>query len=247
MFRTLVFHEIRPDNELSEQPRPIEVADGYQDALPLPLFNSCSHFKQQIDFLKAEKYHTLTLKEVKDYYLQKKALPEKAVLLTFDDCYQSMREYAYPLLKEASFKATAFVVSGWLFAEPSPYKPAVSKTLSRSELNEMSDVFEYANHTTHFHERKGMMGRSMWEPAEKFAADLDCCNQTVAIQDVFAYPFGFYDQQTIKTLEAKGFVLSFTTIPGFNTLETPRMELRRDIIPFSLDKTSFEQLFKKTH
>ena len=50
MFRTLVFHEIRPDNELSEQPRPIEVADGYQDALPLPLFNSCSHFKQQIDF-----------------------------------------------------------------------------------------------------------------------------------------------------------------------------------------------------
>ena len=90
-----------------------------------------------------------------------------------------------------------------------------------------------------------MMGRSMWEPAEKFAADLDCCNQTVAIQDVFAYPFGFYDQQTIKTLEAKGFVLSFTTIPGFNTLETPRMELRRDIIPFSLDKTSFEQLFKR--
>lgn|GEM_PF-394733 len=159
------------DIAFCEQPRPIELADGYQDALPLPLFNSCSHFKQQIDFLKAEKYHTLTLEEVKDYYLQKKALPEKAVLLTFDDCYQSMREYAYPLLKEAGFKATAFVVSGWLFAEPSPYKPAVSKTLSRSELNEMSDVFEYANHTTHFHERKGMMGRSMWEPAEKFAAD----------------------------------------------------------------------------
>ena len=99
-----------------------------------------------------------------------------------------MREYAYPLLKEAGFKATAFVVSGWLFAEPSPYKPAVSKTLSRSELNEMSDVLNTPIIRLTSHERKGMMGRSMWEPAEKFAADLDCCNQTVAIQDVLLIP-----------------------------------------------------------
>ncbi len=78
MFRTLVFHEIRPDNELSEQPRPIEVADGYQDALPLPLFNSCSHFKTTNRLLKAEKYHTLTLEEVKDYYLQKESFTRKS-------------------------------------------------------------------------------------------------------------------------------------------------------------------------
>jgi peptidoglycan/xylan/chitin deacetylase (PgdA/CDA1 family) len=243
MFRTLVFHEIRPEDELSDQPRPIDVADGYQDALPLPLFNSCSHFKQQIDFLKAEKYHTLTLQEVKDYYYQKQPLPEKSVLLTFDDCYQSMKEYAYPILKEAGFKATAFVVSGWLFSEPSSYQPEVSKTLSLAELSDMEDVFEYANHTSHFHERKGTMGRSMWEPADKFAFDLVCCNQIVAIQDVFAYPFGFYDQKTIKTLEENDFILSFTTIPGVNMLETPKMELRRDIVP-PIPLAEFKKMFQ---
>ncbi len=41
-------------SRIYDQVRPIKVADGYQDALPLPLFNSTSHFKQQIDFLKAE-------------------------------------------------------------------------------------------------------------------------------------------------------------------------------------------------
>jgi len=244
MFQTLVFHEIRPEAELYDQVRPIKVADGYQDALPLPLFNSTSHFKQQIDFLKAENYHTLTLAEVKDFYFRQQPLPEKSVLLTFDDCYQSMKEYAYPLLKEAGFKATAFVVTGWLFDAPQPYEPEVSRTLSSAELAEMSDVFEYANHTDHFHERKDQQGRSMWETPAAFSQDLRSCNQHVAIKDVFAYPFGFYDQQTIATLEKEGFVLAFTTKPGINTAQTKPMELHRAVIPFSLPMAAFEQRFR---
>lgn len=245
MFRTLVFHEIRPEEELYNHVRPIEVADGYQDALPLPLFNSCTHFEQQLAFLKAESYHTLSLQEVKDYYLEKKKIPEKSVLLTFDDCFQSMKKYAYPLLKAAEFHAVAFVASGWLFEEESSYQAEQSKTLAYKELAEMTDVFETANHTNHFHQRRGTTaGRSMWETPAAFTADLQACNQWVEHQDVFAYPFGLYDQQTIETLQENKFVLGFTTIPGKNTLDTSPMELRRDVIPASMPIEMFKKLIR---
>lgn len=243
MFRTLVFHEIRPQEEFSEQVRPIQVADGYQDALPLPLFNSLSHFKQQIAFLKAENYHTLSLAEVKAFYTEQKPLPEKSILITFDDCYQSMKKYAYPILKEAGFQAVAFVVSGWLFSEASPYNQEKSQTLSFEELAEMTDVFAYANHTAHFHERRGTVeSKSMWSTAEAFKKDLLECDPYVAEKDVFAYPFGLYDQKTVTTLADLGFVLSFTTKSGVNTVTTSPLELHRDVIPFSMPL----EIFKKT-
>lgn len=245
MFRTLMFHEIRPDEELYPQVRPIEVADGYQDALPLPLFNSLAHFQQQIDFLKTEGYYSLTLQEVKDYFLKKASLPKNSVLITFDDCFQSMKKYAYPVLKEADFRAVAFFPSGWLYTESSNYQPDVSKTLAHSELTDMDDVFEYANHTSHFHQRKGMTaGRSMWETATAFTIDLQECNHFVEHQDVFAYPFGLYDQSTIDTLQKNGFVLGFTITPGINTQETTPMELRRDMIPATMPIEEFKKLMR---
>ncbi|WP_321382658.1 polysaccharide deacetylase family protein [uncultured Enterococcus sp.] len=245
MFRTLVFHEIRPVEELYEQPRPILVADGYEDALPLPLFDSLPLFQEQINYLKQEGFHSLSISEVRAFYEQGQPLPEKSVLLTFDDCYQSLKEYAYPVLKEAGFQATVFVAAGWLFQTPSCYQPEVSKVLSKEELKEMADVFEYANHTTHFHERRGtIQSRPMWETAEHFKEDLLLCNEQVALTDVFAYPFGLYDQQTVHVLREMNFCLAFTTKSGINTYETAPLELHREVIPYTMPIEAFKTMME---
>nr|WP_249274550.1 polysaccharide deacetylase family protein [Enterococcus sp. 9E7_DIV0242] len=245
VFRTLVFHEIRPVEELNGQQRPIVVADGYEDALPLPLFDSLPLFKEQINYLKQEGFHSLRISEVRAFYEKGEPLPEKSVLLTFDDCYQSMKEYAYPILKEAGFQATVFVAAGWLFQTPSVYQPEVSKVLSQQELTEMIDVFEYANHTTHFHERRGTtQSRPMWESPERFKEDILACNDYVELTDVFAYPFGLYDQQTVSVLKELDFTLAFTTKPGINTRETAPLELNRDVIPYTLPIETFKKMMK---
>lgn len=245
MFKTLVFHEIRPLEELHEQQRPILVADGYEDALPLPLFDSLPLFQEQINYLKEEGFHTLSMAEVRAFYENGQPLPKKSVLLTFDDCYQSLKEYAYPVLKNAGFQATAFVAAGWLFQEPVSYQPEVSRVLSQQELTEMTDVFEYANHTTHFHERRGAtQSRPMWETAEHFKEDLIACNNYVALTDVFAYPFGLYDQQTVSVLKELDFKLAFTTKPGINTEKTAPLELHRDVIPYTLPIEAFKKLME---
>ncbi|MGM0124537.1 hypothetical protein IGI37_001915 [Enterococcus sp. AZ194] len=247
MFRTLVFHEVRPESELTMGQRPIRVADGYEDSLPNPLYVSVAHFQEQINFLKEQNYHCLTLNEIKAFYEGGNAtsLPEKSVLLTFDDCYQSMKEYAYPILKAAGMKATVFAVKGWLFSEKDTYHPEYSQCLSVDEVKEMADVFETANHTTHFHKRRGTtLSQPMWETKDKVEEDIRECNQLVTHKDVFAYPFGLYNEETVEILQEMGFKLAFTTKSGWNSLETSPLELHREVIPEAMSCEIFQKLME---
>ena len=55
-------------------------------------------FKEQIAFLK-KYYHFPTVEEIIDAYYNNKKLPEKSVLLTFDDAYKDHFEYVFPILE----------------------------------------------------------------------------------------------------------------------------------------------------
>lgn len=243
MFTTLVFHEIRPLAEIKAGMRPIQVADGYADSLPLPLYNDLDSFTAQIDYLIAQQYHFLTLAEVAAFYAGKFNLPKKSILLTFDDCYQSQLRYAYPILQQRKLTAVSFVPTGWIFATPSLYAAEVSRPVSFPELLGMADVFTYANHTHHFHQRKGTTAsRAMWESETDFILDLKKCNQFVPVKDVFAYPFGLYDEKNVATLAKEGFKLAFTTIKGRNEKETNPLELRRNVVPAQLPLAAFKEI-----
>ncbi len=118
-FSTLMYHEIRKAGEFRPEHRSfIDIKQDYSDILPPPLFVTLENFKVQMAYLQTGRYHTLTLDEVRAYYYRQKAIPEKSVLLTFDDCYQSVKRYAYPVLKAFGFHAAAFVVTGWLHDKP---------------------------------------------------------------------------------------------------------------------------------
>ena len=123
-FTTLMYHEIRESHMLHpDQSSPIKVRQNYKDNLPSPLFVSLENFQEQMDYLYGNGYLTLTLAQVMAYYQNGAKLPEKSVLLTFDDCYQSIARYAYPILRKYHFKATAFVVTGWLNTSSQPFDP----------------------------------------------------------------------------------------------------------------------------
>ena len=55
-------------------------------------------FKEQILFLKKH-YIPVTVEQVLDAYYNNAKLPEKAVLLTFDDAYKDHYEYVFPILE----------------------------------------------------------------------------------------------------------------------------------------------------
>lgn len=243
-FATLVYHEIRKKGDFNpEKPSPIDVKQSYEDLLPPPLFVTLEHFEEQMEFLHKNEYHTLTLNEVKDYYYNDKPIPEKSILLTFDDCFQSVKEYAYPILKKYGFKAVSFVVTGWLKDNSSDFNPTKSICMSKEEISEMTDVFELANHTDSFHQRENpTTSMMMVKSDDDFSRDLDKCNEFVEIKDVFAFPFGLFEDRNVELLQKKRFKLAFTTENGQNNKMTDPLRLKRNVIPYFLELEAFQKI-----
>jgi hypothetical protein len=66
-------------------------------------------FERQLQFLKKRNYNTIHLNDLYDHLYHAKAIPEKSVILTFDDGYADNYIFLYPLLKKYGFKGTIFV------------------------------------------------------------------------------------------------------------------------------------------
>lgn len=231
-FHTLVYHEVRENLvEFGLRGSQLVAQDYYDIQLPSALFVQLEAFKEQMQYLVDNHYHFLTLSEVKKYYNDDYVLPDKSVLLTFDDAFQSVYYLVYPILKELKINAVMFVVSGWLFEQAAPFNQQKSQVMSVDQLATITDVFELANHTHSLHTRlaDGVNGVMEATPTE-LSKDLTMCNQYVEHTDIFAYPFGFYNEKVLKQLENNGIQFAFTTQPGVNERQTPPLKLNRLLV-----------------
>ena len=245
-YSVLLYHEIRERGMLHPgKTSPIVVAQDYEDQLPSPLFITLEQFSEQMAYLAENGYHTLTLSELEHYHYDNAKLPEKSVLLTFDDCYQSLGLYAYPILKRYGFHAVAFVVTGWLNAQTTDFTPEHSVCMTQDALEKMADVFEYANHTHAFHTRTdATTSRMMTASEQELTVDLKRCNNHSLIQAnrAFAYPFGLYTKRNVELLREEGFRLAFTTQTGRNERANDPLLLKRNVIPHMMDMEAFRHV-----
>src|SRR5690606_34815598 len=100
-------------------------------------------FSAQMEWLYQNGYQTLTLSELYDAVVEGRPR-EKAVVLTFDDGYHSIYEYATPVLQQYGFNATFFLTTAAVGYER--YKvfphcgifPPEDRPLNWDELREMA-------------------------------------------------------------------------------------------------------------
>jgi len=244
-FICLVYHEIRKREDFDYSSyKGIEVKDGYQDKLPPHLFVYLDNFKEQMKYLHDNEYNILTLKDVIDFYYNGRELPPKSVLIAFDDLYKSVLLYAYPILREYGFPSVGFVVGNWMFDKAQEDNKDKSVALSLEELDQMRDVFEYANHTYSLHRRRDGQTALQYTGKEEFLRDLEKCEELTTIKGVFAYPFGIFTEENISWIRDEGYLLGFTALGGINTRETDVYRLYRNIVPLEWDLEKFEELIK---
>ncbi len=78
-------------------------------------------FAAHLDRIQAEGYQTISLYDLLLHLTQGAPLPEKPVVITFDDGYRDNYENAFPLLKERSMTATFFVITDFIDEERPAY------------------------------------------------------------------------------------------------------------------------------
>jgi len=132
-----------------------------------------SNFDQQMRWLIDNGYHFIGINDILNYRKSKKLLPNKAVLITFDDGYQSVYTNAYPILKKYKIPVVIAFVGSWMKSKDKVdfdgHMIDRNKFLSQKEIKEMvsSGLVEIASHTHSLH--KGVQGNPQgnMQPAVK--------------------------------------------------------------------------------
>ena len=158
-------------------------------------------FEEQMAYLEANGYHTITPDELYDSITGDIDLPENPVLITFDDGYADNYTNAYPILKKYNFKATIFVVTSFLDVYPN--------YLTWDQVREMNqNGINIESHT--------VSHRSMTDISdEQLRAEL--VNSKKAIEDrlgheigFMAYPTGTYNLHIAQIVKEAGYKGAFT-------------------------------------
>ena len=77
---------------------------------------AAASFREQMRYLKSNGYRVVSLADFVEYTRLNRQLPQRAVVLTFDDGYRAFKDLAYPVLKELGFTATLFIYTDWVGA-----------------------------------------------------------------------------------------------------------------------------------
>jgi len=176
-------------------------------------------FKKGMDYLYAEGYYTASLSELEDYIHGKIRLPEKTVVLTFDDGYENNYVYAYPILKKYGFRAAVFLIGNYIREEADgEFRPDRLSYLTKEQIEAAGDVFEFHSHTFDLHYTKEEHCGKVYAATR----DIPMLKEDIARMKsfgidtpYFAYPFGDFTYRMVHLLANEGYRMAFTTSPGF--------------------------------
>lgn len=175
--------------------------------------------EQDIQYLQAHGYTAVVMEDLLDYVEQGTPLPEKPVLLTFDDGYYNNYVYAYPLAEQYQCKILispvgAFTEKFSQADDPSPYYGHI--TWENIREMEQSGYVEFQNHSYNLHAqspRKGTKkrsGESVEQYQQMLREDLSKMQQamhenTGITPNTFVYPFGAVSKEAEPVLRELGF------------------------------------------
>ena len=201
---------------------------------------SVDTFRAQIEALHEAGFKTVSLQQLYDYVHFGTELPEKPIVLTFDDGYFSNYEYAFPILQEYDMQATIFAIG--VSVGKDNYKDtdhAMTPHFGADEAREMVDsgLISVQSHTFDMHQ---------WPPFEdgnaqvretllpfdgeadadyEAAVEADFAESRELLESItgqpvnaLAFPEGAYVTLTQDALRSAGAELTFTTVRAVNTV-----------------------------
>ncbi len=141
-------------------------------------------FRWQMQYLKDQGIKPISMDQLKGYWFEGKPLPDKAVLLTFDDGFRSIYEKAYPVVKEFAYPGVLFLYTDFIRSQ--------SDSLRYSEIEEMQkNGFDLESHTKS-HLNLGLEGEKRTPGEFSKLVNVELNEPIEFIQDRFEFTLGFW-------------------------------------------------------
>ena len=177
--------------------------------------------EEELKYLVENEYFFPTWEEVRQYIDGELLLPEKSIVLTFDDGSESFLELGAPLFDKYKIPVTSFLIT----------KNDGDEKVAEYE----SDYVTFQSHSHDMHRAGGHIGHGGIFTAmahDDAVADLLESIRICKNGQAFAYPYGDYSDSCTQAVSEAGFLCAVTThngraYPGDDPLLLPRVRMVR--------------------
>lgn len=211
-------------------------------------------FESNLAWLERNGYTSVTLDQVAAFAQGRGRMPPKPVAITFDDGWEGVYRYAFPLLAKHHFKATVFLIAGRV-QDPARRKPFGTDRLTMLDWDqvramESSGLVRFESHTFDLHRLSPKDAAPPVTPLalahlrvdgeletdttykKRLAADFRSTDRLFRRQlgrkpRYLAWPFGAYSPESVAAARASGYRALFTTDYGVVGGGDSLLDLRR--------------------
>lgn len=177
---------------------------------------------------------------------------EKPILITFDDGYEGIYDYAFPIAKELQIPMTVFMITSRISR-----RLQFARYLNSAQISKMheSGLFDFGSHSHDLHTDVKRI-YSAFERADKNPV-VDLVKRDLAISShrlyeitkqkpyAIAWPYGSFNDSLTRAARSKGYFLHFTSQRGHNEPGANPYAIKRIVI--SSRDTPETLLFKTGH
>jgi peptidoglycan/xylan/chitin deacetylase (PgdA/CDA1 family) len=182
-------------------------------------------FRQHIEYLYNSGYSTISFYEMNEALENGAKLPSKPIILTFDDGYIDHYATVFGILREFSFTGTFFIATNFIDENRAGY-------MNWQQINEMAEAGMSMEAHTKSH--VDLRDRDYDFLVYEIMGSFESLEAHTGIQSqIFAYPVGRYDENTLRVLDSTPALGAVTTQIGAyqttdNYLEMPRMRITNE-------------------
>lgn len=187
---------------------------------------SVENFNEQMKYLYDNGYNTASLTELYLYLSKDISLPEKTVIITFDDGYLSNAVYAYPIMNQYRFKGSIFLIGNISIRQQDRFTPTGLQYINFQDIDLYKDVFEFGSHSFNLHLQKNGLPAVHGESRLTIKEDFKMMDNVMKTEFI-AYPFGAYNDTILEVMKGLDYKTGFTTNPGYVNPKTESYKIPR--------------------
>lgn len=176
------------------------------DTTPRVTSVTADELRGHLQYLRDNDFTVIDIRDAIAAAKGEKEIPEKSVVITFDDAYQNIFTNGWPVLKE-------FGVPWTLFVTTDPIGQTAGRYMSWDQVRELHEAgVVIANHSTdHSHMPRRIAGESerAWLRRMReniLAAEAKIEDEVGVSYKLFAYPYGEYDNKLADLVAELGFI-----------------------------------------
>ncbi len=201
----------------------------FRDRGGSPMLISAPKFREQMEAIRESGIPVISMSQLLAWKRGEKNIPEESIVITMDDGWEGVYEYAFPILKEMGFPFTVYL-----------YKKYVNiggRSMDWRQIKEMMQHgCEVGSHSVSHDSLRPKRGKTADAAFQEWVVGELKESKTFLEENLgiectgFAYPYGVYDDSTMETVLQVGYEAAVTVNGQKVNWDTPIGELGRYIV-----------------